>query len=618
MKAVARLRLRDLWRSQRALWSLSFVVGLATLAATVLLLASSGWFISAAAAAGAGSLFNYMRPGALIRFFAIVRTAGRYGERLLSHALVLQLLARLRVQAFVRLSQARQLQLGAGERLQRLVADIDLLDQLPLRLLNPLGWALLLGAAYLAVVALWLPAALLPLSVLLAGFALLLWLCSRGLAQLAASDVALQGQRRGLLLENLQLLTTLLATGHWRARLADLAAADDQLHQLQRSQLRRQLGLQAALQLLVLAGLFVLLQALPAGLSTAGQSTAALSPAESLSAGALLSAADMLAPGKPVADAVSGLPDLSNLSVPLWLALLLGWLGLTEVLLPLTFLPASWGQIRAAQQRCNEIWQASALAAEREVTEHEVTEQEVTERDAAEREAVPVRLAGGAAGLQLRQLRFGFQASLGQLSADCQAGAVVLLRGKSGSGKSCLLQTLAGELAALGGQMLLNGQPVDALTDSQRCQLAGYLPQRPYLFGLSIAAELRLARANATDDELQAVLALVELSDWLAHQPQGLRTVLADDGVGLSGGELKRFALARLLLLKPPLLLLDEPFAGLHSALAERLLARLTAFQRGGILLIASHQLQQSACFSQCWDLSQPEPAARAGAEGVM
>lgn len=613
MKAVARLRLRDLWRSQRALWSLSFVVGLATLAATVLLLASSGWFISAAAAAGAGSLFNYMRPGALIRFFAIVRTAGRYGERLLSHALVLQLLARLRVQAFVRLSQARQLQLGAGERLQRLVADIDLLDQLPLRLLNPLGWALLLGAAYLAVVALWLPAALLPLSVLLAGFALLLWLCSRGLAQLAARDVALQGQRRGLLLENLQLLTTLLATGHWRARLAELAAADDQLHQFQRSQLRRQLGLQAALQLLVLAGLFVLLQALPAGLSTA-----ALSPAEGLSAGALLPAADMLSPGKPVADAVSGLPDLSNLSVPLWLALLLGWLGLTEVLLPLTFLPASWGQIRAAQQRCNEIWQASALAAEREVTEHEVTEQEVTERDAAEREAVSVRLAGGAAGLQLRQLRFGFQASLGQLSADCQAGAVVLLRGKSGSGKSCLLQTLAGELATLGGQMLLNGQPVDALTDSQRCQLAGYLPQRPYLFGLSIAAELRLARANATDDELLAVLALVELSDWLAHQPQGLRTVLADDGVGLSGGELKRFALARLLLLKPPLLLLDEPFAGLHSALAERLLARLTAFQRGGILLIASHQLQQSACFSQCWDLSQPEPAARAGAEGAM
>ncbi len=613
MKAVARLRLRDLWRSQRALWSLSFVVGLATLAATVLLLASSGWFISAAAAAGAGSLFNYMRPGALIRFFAIVRTAGRYGERLLSHALVLQLLARLRLQAFVRLSQARQLQLGAGERLQRLVADIDLLDQLPLRLLNPLGWALLLGAAYLAVVALWLPAALLPLSFLLAGFALLLWLCSRGLAQLAARDVALQGQRRGLLLENLQLLTTLLATGHWRARLADLAAADDQLHQLQRSQLRRQLGLQAALQLLVLAGLFVLLQALPAGLSTAGQSTAALSPAESLSAGALLSAADMLSPGKPVADAVSGLPDLSSLSVPLWLALLLGWLGLTEVLLPLTVLPASWGQIRAAQQRCNEIWQASALAAERETTG-----QELTEHDAAEREAVPVRLAGGAAGLQLRQLRFGFQASLGQLSADCQAGAVVLLRGKSGSGKSCLLQTLAGELAALGGQMLLNGQPFDALTDSQRCQLAGYLPQRPYLFGLSIAAELRLARANATDDELLAVLALVELSDWLAHQPQGLRTVLADDGVGLSGGELKRFALARLLLLKPPLLLLDEPFAGLHSALAERLLARLTAFQRDGILLIASHQLQQSACFSQCWDLSQPEPAARAGAEGAM
>ena len=97
------IRLRDLWRTHKAGWSLSFSLGVLTVFATVALLAWSGWFISAAAAAGVGASFNYLRPGALIRLFAIMRTAGRYGERVLSHALVLRLLAALRVQVFVSL-----------------------------------------------------------------------------------------------------------------------------------------------------------------------------------------------------------------------------------------------------------------------------------------------------------------------------------------------------------------------------------------------------------------------------------------------------------------------------------------------------------------------------------
>lgn len=553
MKARAKpgIRLRDLWLSHKGGWSLSFSLGLLTVMATVALLAWSGWFISAAAAAGVGASFNYLRPGALIRLFAIVRTAGRYGERLVSHALVLRLLAVLRLRVFVALSQRTGTTiLAGGDRLQRLIADIDLLDQLPLRLLNPLGYASLLSAAFLLLVFLLLPAAFWPVTtLLLLPLVVAMWWCSpgeRSPVQQAVSDIQQQGQRRGLLLENLQLLTTLLTTGHWQQRQQQFLRLDQQLLQLQQHQQFGQLAAQFVLQLLMLAGLAALCW--------------------------------------PMLNAwQTGLPF--PLAVPLWLGLVLAWLGLTELLLPLVLLPQSYGQLRAAQQRCN------ALAG----TDNRV--------------ALPDETMAATPDLQqdirldIQQLRFGFLQPLGEVSASFKAGDMVLLKGPSGSGKSCLLQTLAAEIPALGGAVQLQGLTLEQWPEAALYRHFGYLPQRPYLFGLSVAADLRLAKPDATDEELVQVLTLVGLDDWLAHQPQGLLTVLGDYGVGLSGGELKRFALARLLLQKPVVLLLDEPFAGLQQQLAQQLLQRLAAFQQHGILMIASHQQQGEQVFNREWSL---------------
>lgn len=543
-RAPSGIRLRDLWLSHKAGWSLSFSLGLLTVLATVALLAWSGWFISAAAAAGVGASFNYLRPGALIRLFAIVRTAGRYGERVLSHALVLRLLAVLRLQVFVSFAhqsgahQTGHKILAGGDRLQRLIADIDLLDLLPLRLLNPLGYASVLSAAFLLLVYLLLPATFWPVvALLLVPVLSIVWLCrpgARGPVQQAAVEVQQQGQRRGLLLENLQLLTTLLTTGHWPERQQQFIRLDQQMLQLQQRQQIGQLAAQFALQLLMLAGLVALCWPMLAAWQ------------------------DGLA---------------FPLAVPLWLGLMLGWLGLTELLLPLLFIPQSYGQLRAAQQRCN------ALA---------VTDDKVSSPDEGLAVAPDVQQS---VHLELKQLQFGFLKAMGEVSETFQSGDVVLLKGPSGSGKSCLLQTLAAEIPALGGVALLQHLDLTQWPTAALYRHIGYLPQRPYLFGLSVAADLRLAKPEATDEELSQVLTLVGLDDWLARQPQGLLTVLGDYGVGLSGGELKRFALARLLLQKPAVLLLDEPFAGLQQQLAQQLLQRLAAFQQHGILIIASHQL---------------------------
>ena len=549
------IRLRDLWLAHKAGWSLSFSLGVLTVFATVALLAWSGWFISAAAAAGVGASFNYLRPSALIRLFAIMRTAGRYGERVLSHALVLRLLAVLRVQVFVSLAhqngahqngaqQAAQSVLAGGDRLQRLIADIDVLDQLPLRLLNPLGYASLLSAAFLLLLLFMLPGAFWPVFGVLLLLALAIVVVSRqgarGPVQQAATEVQLQGQRRGLLLENLQLLTTLLTTGHWQQREQQFIRLDQQVLHLQQNQQYGQLAAQLLLQCLMLAGLAALSWPMLAALL-----------------------------------AEQPFP----LEVPLWPGLVLAWLGLSELLFPLLLLPQSYGQLRAAQQRCNAL--ATPVCSSPDLA-------------AAE----PSDLCQGVT-LDIRQLQFGFQQPLGEVSASFQQGDVVLLKGPSGSGKSCLLQTLAAEIPALTGSILLQGLTLEQWPTAARYQQLGYLPQRPYLFGLSVAADLRLAKPAATDDELLQVLALVGLDDWLTRQSQGLLTVLGDYGVGLSGGELKRFALARLLLQRPAVLLLDEPFAGLQQQLAQQLLQRLAAFQQHGILIIASHQQQQDKLFNR-------------------
>lgn len=544
------IRLRDLWLTHKAGWSLSFALGVLTVFATVALLAWSGWFISAAAAAGVGASFNYLRPGALIRLFAIMRTAGRYGERVLSHALVLRLLAVLRVQVFVRLAQqSGDTVLAGGDRLQRLIADIDVLDQLPLRLMNPLGYASLLSAAFLLLLLLMLPDAFWHVAAVLLVLAVAIVVASRtgvrGPVQQAAAEVQLQGQRRGLLLENLQLLTTLLTTGHWQQRQQQFIRLDQQVLQLQQHQQYGQLAAQLLLQCLMLAGLAALCWPMLAALLAEQQ---------------------------------------FPLEVPLWLGLVLAWLGLSELLFPLLLLPQSYGQLRAAQQRCNALAAPVCSSPDLAAAAAPDLSQSVT--------------------LEIRQLQFGFQQPLGEVSASFQQGDVVLLKGPSGSGKSCLLQTLAAEIPALTGSILLQGLTLEQWPTAALYQQLGYLPQRPYLFGLSVAADLRLAKPAATDEELLQVLTLVGLDDWLTRQPQGLLTVLGDYGVGLSGGELKRFALARLLLQKPAVLLLDEPFAGLQQQLAQQLLQRLAAFQQHGILIIASHQQQQDHCFTKSWQLA--------------
>ncbi|MEJ1097880.1 MULTISPECIES: thiol reductant ABC exporter subunit CydD [unclassified Pseudoxanthomonas] len=167
---------------------------------------------------------------------------------------------------------------------------------------------------------------------------------------------------------------------------------------------------------------------------------------------------------------------------------------------------------------------------------------------------------------------------LADVSFELPTGGRLAVIGPSGCGKSTLLEALAGWLPASSGQVL-----VPAGTR------IGYAPQRPFLFHASIADNLRMACPHATDAQLHAAAEAAQVMAFAACLPQGLDTVIGERGFGLSGGEARRIALARVFLREPSLLLLDEPTAFLDPQTEAALLRAIAEFSQGRTLVIATH-----------------------------
>jgi ATP-binding cassette subfamily C protein CydD len=164
------------------------------------------------------------------------------------------------------------------------------------------------------------------------------------------------------------------------------------------------------------------------------------------------------------------------------------------------------------------------------------------------------------------------------ISFDLNAGSHLALCGPSGCGKSTLLDALAGWLPPTAG----------VLSIPQGTRI-GYASQRPYLFHGSIADNLRMANPQASDAQVRAAAEAAQVMRFARNLPQGLDTRIGERGFGLSGGEARRIALARVFLRNPQLLLLDEPTAFLDAETEAALLEALAEFARGRSLVLATH-----------------------------
>ncbi|MGB8623139.1 MAG: ATP-binding cassette domain-containing protein, partial [Paracoccaceae bacterium] len=168
-------------------------------------------------------------------------------------------------------------------------------------------------------------------------------------------------------------------------------------------------------------------------------------------------------------------------------------------------------------------------------------------------------------------------------------GRITALTGPSGGGKSTVLALAAGLVDPEAGEIRLFGQPLATLPEPEIRAGLAFLPQRSALLGDSFFDMLALADPALTEAEAQAALAATALDDTVARRG-GLNAPLRENGAGLSGGEQRRLALARTLLRRPRLLLLDEPTEGLDRAAAARVLDGIRRFLPDATILTASHR----------------------------
>ena len=511
---------------------LAVLAGVGAAGAGVGLMATSAWLISRAALHP--PVLHLMVAIVAVRAFGISRGALRYAERLAGHDAALRVLGRLRVRIFTRLEALAPAGLAGFRRAdlaQRLAADVDAVLDMLTRVVLPYTVAGIVGLGSVALVATMSP---------IAGAALAAGLLTVGVGvpvlQSAAARRAdgrlapLRGDLATATVDLLHGLSDLIAYGATEARLARLASVDARLRQAeQRSS--------------ATAGISAAITALATGLSLLA----------GLAAGAVAVRSGVL-PGELLA---------------------------VIVLTPLAVFEAAAGLPVAAQRF------AGARASLRRLAEVLATP------DPVEVPADPVEVPEGPHTLRVEAVSAGWtpgRTAVRDVSFDLVPGARIALTGPSGSGKSTIAALLVRFLDPTGGRITLDGVDLRRIAPDRVREIVGYLPEDAYLFDTTIAANLRIARPDATAGDLRAVLGQARLLDWVDSLPDGLDTLVGEHGTALSGGQRRRLALARALLADFQVLILDEPTEHLDDETAAALTHDLLAAAGTRCVLLITHR----------------------------
>ena len=166
------------------------------------------------------------------------------------------------------------------------------------------------------------------------------------------------------------------------------------------------------------------------------------------------------------------------------------------------------------------------------------------------------------------------------------------LVGPSGGGKSTIANVLLRFVEPNVGSVVIGGIPVGAIDIDDWREKIAWVPQRPHLFFGTVAENIRLGRADATDAEVVAAAKAARAHEFILGLPDGLETQIGERGARLSGGEQQRIAIARAFLKDAPLLILDEPTSHLdadNEALIREALGRL---MRGRTVLLITHRME--------------------------
>jgi thiol reductant ABC exporter CydC subunit len=184
----------------------------------------------------------------------------------------------------------------------------------------------------------------------------------------------------------------------------------------------------------------------------------------------------------------------------------------------------------------------------------------------------------------------GERPALDGFSLKLEPGRRVILLGGSGTGKTTVVRVLLRFLDPERGRVTLAGQDLRRYRQEDVRRLIAVAGQDTYLFSTSIRHNLELARPDATDDDLRNALRSARILDWVESLPNGLDTLVGEEGRELSGGQRQRIVLARALLTEAPVLVLDEPTAHLDSPTAKRLVEDVFATVGERCVLLITHR----------------------------
>jgi thiol reductant ABC exporter CydC subunit len=177
------------------------------------------------------------------------------------------------------------------------------------------------------------------------------------------------------------------------------------------------------------------------------------------------------------------------------------------------------------------------------------------------------------------------------LDLDLAPGRTVALVGRSGAGKSTLADVLLRFLPYQGGSVTLDGVEISELEGDEYRRVIGLVSQDAHVFDTTLAENLRLARRDATPEQLRAALRSARLLDWTEALPDGLGTRVGAQGAEISGGQRQRLALARAVLADFPVLVVDEPGEHLDTPTADALVADLLDTTPNQAVLLITHRL---------------------------
>lgn len=523
------------WRRQWRWLAIGIVLMLASTFAALVLLTLSGWLITASALTGLGMIaaLDIFTPGAGIRLAAVTRTVARYGERLATHRATLGLLAALRVnlmERLLRLDERQLRRLRRGETLDRFTRDVEALDHLFAGVAGPLATAILTTIGVSTALALLVSSESGMVAAAIGAASLGVTACMGRAGHKPGRALAVaEPQLRRRSTESLEGLKSLIA----ERRVADHR---QMLASLSTPQVERQRRLErldavgrGLVDLVGFVGVWAMLLVVLTRLDT---------------------------------------PERSG---PLAVMAVVVTLGLMEVW---QALPAAWRQLTRTR-----------LAARR-----------VTEM-AGREPALP--LSGSESppeegALTLDDVHLAWpgnpQPVIDGLNLTLARGERLLVTGPSGCGKTTLALLMMRQIDPDAGAVRIGAVDLRDIDADKLRRHIGYLPQQPVLFGDTLAANLRVAAPDADDGALTQALRNAGLGRWLDSLDDGLETWLDEAGASLSGGELRRVGLARLMLVDPPIAILDEPTTGLDAAIASDLAANLEPWLENRTVVMISHE----------------------------